>query len=328
MDEFREPGAGHIRIGELSRRAGVSVELLRAWERRYELLSPSRTAGGLRLYDEGDERRVVRMLEHLSAGVSAAEAARLTRRELERPLPGVVDVSRSSEDPLPAASYSGDSGDQLRRALDHLDETGANAALDRLLSGFAVETVLREAVLAYLHEIGDRWEKDGDAVIAQEHFATALLRGRLLGLARGWGGGYGPLALLACFPGDQHDLGLICFGLALRQHGWRITFLGPDTPLPAITETADLVRPALVVLTALVRPGRPRRAVADHLAAIGSHVPLALAGAGVSEADAVAARARFLAGDPVTAAATVAAEAAATGALAPVRARRRATNRS
>ena len=75
----------------------------------------------------------------------------------------------------------------------------------------------------------------GDASIAQEHFASALLRGRLLGLARGWGTGSGPLGLLACFPGDQHDLGLLCFGLALRGQGWRITFLGPDTPLATIT---------------------------------------------------------------------------------------------
>jgi len=308
MDVSRDPGGGHIRIGELSRRVGVSVELLRAWERRYNLLSPSRTTGGLRLYDAADERRVVRMLEHLAAGVSAAEAARLTRRELQEDAPAVVDMDRPSDGPAPAAASVGDAGDQLRRALDRLDETSANVALDRLLSGFAAETVVREAVLPYLHELGDRWEQSGDTVIAQEHFASALLRGRLLGLARGWGGGYGPLALLACFPGDQHDLGLICFGLALRQNGWRITFLGPDTPLPTITGTARLLRPALVVMTAVVRPGRD--ALKDNLASVGAHAPLALAGAGVKESDAVAARARFLAGDPFTAAATIAAEAA------------------
>jgi len=331
MDVSRDPdapGAAHIRIGELSRRVGVSVELLRAWERRYQLLSPSRTTGGLRLYDEDDERHVVRMLEHLAAGVSAAEAARLTRRELQEDAPA-VDAGSPSGDPASAAASVGDLGDvgdQLRRALDRLDETGANAALDRLLSGFAVETVMLEAVLPYLHELGDRWAQDGDAMIAQEHFASALLRGRLLGLARGWGGGYGPIAILACFPGDQHDLGLICFGLALRQKGWRITFLGPDTPLPAIIETARLLRPALVVLTAMVRP--ERHAVKDRLATIGSHAPLAIAGSGVKEGDAVAARARLLAGDPFTAAATIAAEAAAASAPATARpSRGRATGR-
>ena len=67
---------------------------------------------------------------------------------------------------------------------------GAHAALDRLLAELSLETVLREAVLPYLRELGERWER-GDASIGQEHFATGVLRGRLLGLARGWGRGAG-----------------------------------------------------------------------------------------------------------------------------------------
>ncbi|MDQ2826646.1 MAG: cobalamin B12-binding domain-containing protein, partial [Actinomycetota bacterium] len=283
MDASRESSADHIRIGELSRRVGVSVELLRAWERRYELLSPLRTEGGFRLYSEDDERRVVRMLDHLAAGMSAAEAARSTLREGHGGSPGPSADAPPPELQGPIAAAV---GDQLRRALERLDDTGANAALDRLLSGFALGTVVRDAVLPYLHELGDRWEQHGDAVIAQEHFASALLRGRLLGLARGWGGGHGPMALLACLPGDQHDLGLICFGLGLRANGWRITFLGPDTPFATISETTALLRPALVVLTAMVRPGA---AIADELAAIAAQAPLALAGAGLDAGDAAAA---------------------------------------
>jgi MerR family transcriptional regulator, light-induced transcriptional regulator len=296
-----------IRIGELSRRVGVSSELLRAWERRYGLLSPSRTQGGLRLYSDEDERRVVRMLEHLAAGVSAAEAARLTRRELESGLAPSVDLE--SEVTTPVAT-----GEHLVRALDQLDETAANAALDRLLSGFALETVVTETVLPYLREIGERWQQVGDAVVAQEHFATALLRGRLLALARGWGGGYGPMALLGCFPGEQHDLGLICFGLGLRANGWRVTFLGPDTPFAAVAEAARRVQPALIVLTTLTL--LDRGAVEAELAAISAYAPVALAGAGVKESDAPIGGAGFLAGDPFTAAARVAAEASASSAQA------------
>jgi len=296
--------AGQIRIGELSRRVGVSVELLRAWERRYELLTPSRTTGGLRLYGDADERRVVRMVEHLAAGVSAAEAARLTLRELEEQASSHVEADPPSGHPELA---SGADGDQLRLALDQLDETGANAALDRLLSGFTVETVVCDVVLPYLHELGDRWQQKGDGVIAQEHFASTLLRGRLLGLARGWGGGHGPIALLASFPGDQHDLGLICFGIALRGNGWRIIFLGPDTPLSTVTETARRFQPSLVVLTAVISPEGD--AVDDSLAAISACAPLALAGRGINERDVVTVGARFLAGDPFTEAAMIAAEA-------------------
>jgi DNA-binding transcriptional MerR regulator len=302
VDETDE-ATGPIRIGELSRRVGVSAELLRAWERRYGLLAPARTSGGLRLYGPDDELRVLRMREHLAAGVSAAEAARMALREPEAPA-----SAGGTPGPESAATDPAVLGAQLRHALDALDEPAAHAALDRLLSGFSLETVLAEAVLPYLHELGERWEQTGDVMIAQEHFASALLRGRLLGLARGWGGGYGPMALLACLPGDPHDLGLICFGLALRANGWRITFLGPDTPLDTITEAASRLRPALIVVTAMVRP--PPEVIRD-LAAIAVGAPLVLAGRAVAESDAAAIGARFLTGDPFVAAAAIAGEVSA-----------------
>ena len=71
--------AATLRIGELARRSGVSADLLRAWERRYALLTPVRTAGGYRLYSADDEARVRSMRAHLAQGLSAAEAARLIR---------------------------------------------------------------------------------------------------------------------------------------------------------------------------------------------------------------------------------------------------------
>ena len=285
--------AGHLRIGELSRRVGVSTELLRAWERRYGLLAPTRTAGGFRLYGDADERRVRRMLAHLDAGVSAAEGARMALLAPADPVSAEL-----SETPALAAI-----GDQLRTALDGFDDAGAQAAFDMLLTTFAVETVLRDAVLPYLHELGERWER-GEVSIAQEHFASALLRGRLLGLARGWGNAGSPLALLACVPGDQHDLGLICFGLALRRHGWRIAYLGPDMPLDTIGETARLLGPALVVLTATTAAFATE--AQSGLAEVARSAALALAGAGMSAQLAESVGARYLEDDPVTAAALVA----------------------
>jgi len=287
------PSAGRLRIGELSRRVGVSTELLRAWERRYGLLSPTRTAGGFRLYADADEQRVRRMLLHLEAGVSAAEGARLALLESADLAPGAA----------PADTAPGALSEQLRAALDRFDDAAAHAALDNLLATFAVETVLRDAVQPYLHELGERWER-GDVSIAQEHFASSLLRGRLLGLARGWGNAGSPLALLACVPGDQHDLGLICFGLALRRHGWRIAYLGPDTPLDTLGETARQLGPALVVLTATTSD--LAAAARAGLAEVARSAPLALAGAGMSAEVAEDVGARYLEDDPVTAAALVA----------------------
>src|SRR4029450_9535571 len=111
---------------------------------------------------------------------------------------------------------------ELRVALDRFDEDGANRALDRLIAALSVETVMREVLLPLLRILGDRWAR-GDVSVAQEHFASALLRGRLLSLARGWGIGSGPTLVLACPPGEQHDLGLIMFGIAASRRGRRIT---------------------------------------------------------------------------------------------------------
>jgi DNA-binding transcriptional MerR regulator len=276
----------HLRIGALSRRVGVSPELLRAWEQRYGLLQPIRSAGGFRLYSAADENRVRSMRRHLEAGVSAAQAARLA-------------LSEAQQDDQEQAAGLTRLSSELRAALDRLDEPGAHAAVDRLLAAFTLQTVLRDVVLPYLYELGERWER-GEVSVAQEHFASNVLRGRLLGLARGWGQGSGPSVVLACAPGELHDLPLIVFGLALAARGWRIIYLGPDTPIATIQETLTEVEPRLVVITAVTL--RRLRSVKPHLAELARQVPLALAGAGASEALARDVGASVLGDDPVTAA--------------------------
>ena len=81
--------------------------------------------------------------------------------------------------------------------------------------------------------------------------SASLLRGRLLGLARGWGQGIGQAAVLACAPGEHHDLGLLAFGLALRTRGWRIVYLGTDTPITSVADAARSCDPAFVVVSAV-----------------------------------------------------------------------------
>lgn len=284
-----EAAAGYLRIGELSRRSGVSTELLRAWERRYGLLRPTRSEGGFRLYSPQDERRVALMRDHLERGLSAAQAARLTLDEAERRTDEVPAVERGAE--------------SLREALDALDETTAHAALDRLLADVSVETVLGEVVLPYLRELGDRWER-GETSVGHEHFASNLLRGRLLGLARGWDRGIGPRALLACAPGEQHDLGLIVFGLALRERGWRITYLGPDTPLDTLADTARTVQPAAVVIAATT----PERLAGTEasLRKVARSASLWIGGVAASPATGKKTGARHLDADPLAAADLVA----------------------
>jgi len=276
--------AGHLRIGELSRRTGTSVDLLRAWEKRYGLLEPDRSEGGFRLYSDADVGRVRTMQGHLAAGLAAKEAA---RRALEQPGPAVgdalVDQSRR----------------ELADALAGFSEGKANAVLDRLLAALSIDAVLRDVVLPYLRDLGEAWER-GEASIAQEHFASNVLRGRLLGLGRGWGEGSGPHAMLACPPREQHDLGLIAFGLALRNRGWRITYLGQDTPVSTLEQEARELSPDRVVVAASDAE-RLDNVLAD-LTRLARAAPLSIGGAGASLELAEKAGASLLSSDPVSSA--------------------------
>jgi MerR family transcriptional regulator, light-induced transcriptional regulator len=289
------PGPGPLlRIGELSRRLGVSDHVLRAWESRYGLLQPVRSAGGFRLYSAADEWRVRRMQAQLAYGLSAAEAARTVLREdgegasADLLRPAGPDLAAFAVKELSAA---------LRQALDALDEPSAQAVLDRLMSDLSLTTVLRDAVLPYLAELGERWQR-GTASIAQEHFASNIIRGRLAGLARGWGRGHGPRAILACPPGEQHDMALMIFGIALNRNGWRIDYFGTSTPVEELDRAVDAKHPDLVVVAATIpetlAPLRPK------LAALARRAPLALAGAGATAQIASAVGARLMTADPVT----------------------------
>ena len=208
--------AGAVRIGELSRRSGVSPELLRAWERRYGLLQPTRSAGGLRLYSPDDLARVQAMQRHLADGYAAAAR------------------------------------DELAAALASFDDGSVHAAFDALLARLSVDALLRDVIVPYLHELGERWER-GEVSIAQEHFASTLLRGRLL-----------------------------AFGIALRARGWRIIYLGTDTPIASVADAARSCNPAAAVVSA-VDP-RIFRRHAEELQQLALNTRLCLGGAGAAKA--------------------------------------------
>jgi DNA-binding transcriptional MerR regulator len=277
---------GTLRIGELARRTGVSPELLRAWEQRYGLLQPSRSSGGFRLYSEDDERRVRATTTFIGQGLSAAEAA---RRALEEST-GTADSDRPVVGRLSA---------ELRAALDGFDTQRAHAAFDELLASVSVDTLLRDVLIPYLGELGDRWER-GDASVAQEHFASNLIRGRLLGLSRDWGGLAGPTVLLACPPGEEHDLALIMFGIAVSRRGRRVVFLGADTPLETLRVAVGATKPSAVVLAAATPQVIERNA--DGLRELAADTRVLMCGPGAEPASVAAVGAERLEGDPVTAA--------------------------
>lgn len=277
-----------LRIGELSRRTGISPELLRAWEARYGLVEPERTAGGLRLYSEEDERRIRVMQGQIAAGLSAAEAAQVALGPRARPA-------------APEALLA-----DLDRELTALDEPAAQLVLDRIFATLDLGTAIGGVIVPFLRRLGEQWAT-GERTVVQEHFASYVVGGRLRTLGRGWGQGAGPGALLACPGGEQHELGLLCFGLLLRERGWRIHYLGAETPTAEIARAAAAVGPDLLVISASF--SHRFLDAADDLRAVAAETRVAIGGGGSSAALAASLGAEFLGSDLVAAARDVSANA-------------------
>jgi DNA-binding transcriptional MerR regulator len=215
--------AAGLNIAALAQRTGIPPDTLRKWEQRYRILQPDRTAGGQRRYSERDVARVQWLRDRLEQGYRISEAARLL---------GTVGVE-------PARS----AGDHLRGILDAVEgdePTEIGILLDQAFALLDLNETLSSVLEPLLQEIGERWER-GTLTVASEHLVSEAVRSRLGHLLSDAGGGVHGVAVLACAPGERHELGLMMTAIALRRDGWKVVYLGADTPLADAIELATHV---------------------------------------------------------------------------------------
>ena len=302
--------ADRWRIGVLASRVGVTETVLRAWETRYGLLQPARTAAGYRLYGPEDERRARAMVAARARGVPAAQAAaEVLAHDRSRlggdPLDGTAAGDPGDNVPRPARRGESHTGtadaavEALFAAMITYDSAAMHTVLDEVLVRLSVESVICDVVLPFLHRVGVGWE-GGSVDVADEHFASDVVRGRLAALSFGAGATTGPLALLACPPGEEHDIALKAFEVVLQRAGWRTRYLGPNTPVASIQAAADIIEPDVVVLAAS-NPSVLADPVPDLDGLARTHRVL-LGGAGADAHAAERLGIGHLAGDPVAAA--------------------------
>jgi MerR family transcriptional regulator, light-induced transcriptional regulator len=216
-----------LNIAALSRRTGVAADTLRKWEQRYGVLQPARTAGGQRRYSDLDVARVEWLRARLTEGYRIGEAAALLGTGAWR-----------------AARTPGELVEELASAV----AAGDAAALEQLLDqAFALEPAeaFAEVLEPLFARIGDAWEK-GLLSVAHEHLATQAIRvrlGRRLSEARG---GVRGTAVLACLPGERHDVGLLMLAVLLQADGWSVAYLGADTPVDAALSLARTLGASLL----------------------------------------------------------------------------------
>jgi DNA-binding transcriptional MerR regulator len=259
-----------LNIAALSQRTGVAPDTLRKWEQRYGILQPERTTGGQRRYSERDVVRVEWLRARLAEGYRIGEAALL----LGQSGGTAARTPREHVEAILAAAERGDAGDIGLR-------------LDQAFALHRLETVLGDVVAPLLREVGARWEA-GAISVAQEHVVSEAVRARLGHIVGDAAGGTRGPAVLACAPGERHELGLMSIAIGLRSDGWRIAYLGADTPLRDALDLAARVRAPLLGISLAMR----ERATALEQALAGARVPhgLTIVVGGGAASEEVAAR--------------------------------------
>jgi DNA-binding transcriptional MerR regulator/methylmalonyl-CoA mutase cobalamin-binding subunit len=214
-------------ISEAAGRAGVSVEVLRAWERRYGVVTPARTPAGYRLYSDADIRRVRAMRALVDEGWTASTAAASLRGVPDDDLPRVpVDGG---------ASAAGESADELVdrfvAAAAQMDAAALQRVLDEMGARASFETMVDRYLFPALRALGEEWGT-GAVSVAAEHAASAAVA-RWIGAAYDAAGtsrsGARPV-LVGLPPGARHELAALAFATTARRAGHAVHYLGADLP--------------------------------------------------------------------------------------------------
>lgn len=152
---------------------------------------------------------------------------------------------------LVTAPRAHDFVERLDAACGDLDDMVFDAAWHDAVARLGIVVAVREVLLPYLRMLGEQWEQ-GSRSVAHEHFASGLSREHLLraiGADRAPEVDERPSVLVACPPGERHDLGPLAFATLLHDAGWRVEFLGADTPLVTLARACQLAKPDLVVVS-------------------------------------------------------------------------------
>jgi methanogenic corrinoid protein MtbC1 len=245
-------------IKQAAARTGLNVPTIRAWERRYGVVSPTRTAAGYRLYDDAAIARLQAMRRLIDGeGWRPSQAA-------ERVLAAGDDLAElgRAEEPGPPTTAAPDDErfdpateivPRFVAAARHLDVPGMEALLDDAFAGRRFERAMRDIVFPALRAVGDGWAT-GEIDVAAEHAASETVRRRLSQLFDAAGRSmWGPSVIVGLPPGSHHEIGAFAFAVAARRAGLGVLYLGANVPLESWLRTVRETGAPIVVLGVATR---------------------------------------------------------------------------
>jgi DNA-binding transcriptional MerR regulator/methylmalonyl-CoA mutase cobalamin-binding subunit len=254
MSEWKHP----IRV--VARRTGLSPHVIRAWERRYEAITPQRTDTNRRLYSDEDVVRLRVMRRAIELGRSIGQVAHLSTQELE----ALVDTDDALAVPAAPSSRQREDGLSMRdvrdacvAAIQNLDADRLDDVLVRASVTFTQSEVLQQILLPLMRYVGDQW-RDGKLRIVHEHFATVMIRNFMAAITRSNGAHrYAPTIVVTTPGGQSHELGALAAAATAKTVGWKVVYLGPDLPVEDIAAAVAHHKARSLALSIIYPTGDP-----------------------------------------------------------------------
>jgi DNA-binding transcriptional MerR regulator len=232
-------------IKAVSQATGLTVETLRAWERRYGIVAPKRDSTGRRVYGPEDVLRLRVLREATDRGHPISRLAQLSETELSR-------LVEESAVPRPAAGSGGFAG-RILEAARNFRAAECEQVLTLAIALLPPPQLFSEVLQPLLREVGDRWHR-GELAISQERLVSSTIR-RHLGLVLET---YDRNArrqdiVFATLPGERHELGLLMAAIVCASRGFKTHYLGPDLPASEIALFAREVGASIVALSVVLQ---------------------------------------------------------------------------
>lgn len=226
-------------IKQVSEKLDIPAVTIRAWENRYNVVAPTRTEGGHRLYSEKDMETLkwIKIQVH-EKNMKISDAVRLLQASPPAPAPH----------PSQNNKY-GELQEKLYGSLVNLDTQEANQIADLAFSLYDYEEVFHHILVQVLYKVGDEWE-NGSISVAQEHFASQFIINRCTQFLRVLPVNPALQKVLAfCPEGEQHQIGLMVFSLFLKKKGHDVIYLGPNTPFEGLAELIKMKDVSVVAIS-------------------------------------------------------------------------------
>lgn len=255
------------------RRTGLSADVLRAWERRHQVIEPDRSTSGRRLYSDEDIERLRLLRLATLAGRSIGSVSALSTAELQRLVrDDEAEATRvPSPEPPPGDPEVAGLFAECRRAVADLDAVRLEQALGRASVVLGSDRLLEGLLGPLLTYIGESWAT-GELAIANEHMASAVTRQVLGGLLRAAPAGDGqPLAVFGTPPGERHEFGALMAAATAAAAGWRVVYLGADLPIDELVTAVSKHRARILALSLMAAERSP--ALARELAGLRGRLP-------------------------------------------------------